>query len=679
MLFVLTLLTAAAVLIVPGFIAIAPLRLRILAHLALAGPTSLALIGVTGIFGGLLHIRFFWWQPFIPSLIVATAVLCIITLRERNRHVPQSVLPEHKLTWQPFLQVVAWAVSAAAFAVVFFHQVDIGSWSQTYDNLFHLNATQSILETGNASSLQLRTLINTDKTFSTYPAGWHTAAAMICQVTGVSVPTAFNALAIAVNAVLWLPGLAWLTAVLSPKSQRETAITMALLLGSAFGFFPYALLVWGVLYPTYLAYALFPSGLALAIAIVHAWLPRLLKSPSQGPEQSAEIGRWTLLSLALVWLLGACFTHPRSLVSFVLLLLPLILTLLLRAFLCAWRAGGRPRRRALWWTVLITVGALGTGGAATLVVFRVFHVAERPVSDHLNGPQAMAVQTFWDGIGQVLSQSALTGVADQATGPIWGLALLVVCSLVFALSRSDLRWLVTAYLLSALLFALAAGSDSELTKILTGLWYKDRFRLSALLPITAVPLVSLMMAQAIRQVRNSHLRVAVVLVASVCSWLSLAGPWGSAAAREYRLADQKGTDFIDAPQADFMQTALQLVPAGERVLGDPWDGSALSWIYGSREPVFPHLTGQWDADRLLIASALPEIQKNPDICNALDRLNVRYVLSSSGALDGGDPSGNRFSGVHAAVDQGLFTQVESDGITTLYRIDQCGGTVEATS
>jgi hypothetical protein len=88
--------------------------------------------------------------------------------------------------------------------------------------------------------------------------------------------------------------------------------------------------------------------------------------------------------------------------------------------------------------------------------------------------------------------------------------------------------------------------------------------------------------------------------------------------------------------------------------------------------VFPHVNGLWDTDRALLALHLQDIDTDPAVCAALDRLRVRYVLYDPHEFGGGDPSGNHFAGVHAAVEAGLFTPVASDGGSTLFRIEQCG-------
>lgn len=94
-------------------------------------------------------------------------------------------------------------------AAVAFHAVPSPTlFPQTYDNALRLNATTSILDHGDTSGLYLRALTGPMQRFAVYPAAWHAAAAAVVQLTGASLPTAFNAVAIAVSACVWLPGIA---------------------------------------------------------------------------------------------------------------------------------------------------------------------------------------------------------------------------------------------------------------------------------------------------------------------------------------------------------------------------------------------------------------------------------------------------------------------------------------
>src|SRR5690606_7489460 len=79
-----------------------------------------------------------------------------------------------------------------------------------------------------------------------------------------------------------------------------------------------------------------------------------------------------------------------------------------------------PRRVAVVTTVLVA-SALAAVGAGVVYVYRNFDVANRPISDHLNGGPATATETLWsallhamglalpppDGVGEAQPQLAL--------------------------------------------------------------------------------------------------------------------------------------------------------------------------------------------------------------------------------------------------------------------------------
>jgi hypothetical protein len=147
----------------------------------------------------------------------------------------------------------------------------------------------------------------------------------------------------------------------------------------------------------------------------------------------------------------------------------------------------------------------------------------------------------------------------------------------------------------------------------------------------------------------------------------------SQVARTFALpSTDKGGLLLDADEVRLLREVSTVVPAGQRILGDPWDGSALVWVFGGREPVFPHLTGTWGPDRDVVATRLGEAGSAPEVCAALDRLRVRYVVADPEKLWGGDPQAAYFSGIDGAVQSGVLVPVRSEGSAALYRIDACG-------
>jgi hypothetical protein len=686
------LLAAALLLALPGVLLLLPLRLRPLALIAAAAPTSLALIGIAGVLGGFTGVRFLWFEPFVlavlAGLLLEYAVrrwpggaaperLRWVRWRRSDRRALREGVRRHPLAARRILLVLCWSLGTVAFAVTMFHGVPSPSHlSQTYDNVFHLNATMSILAHGNASSLQLRTLTEPLQHFATYPAAWHATAAAAVQMTGADVPTAFNGLAIAVFACAWMPGVAWFSAGLVRRSDRLAATAIALVLATGLGFYPGALLIWGVLYPTYLAYAILPAGLGLAVLVVR----RLLR---WGNGNGLAAGpTWTLWVLIVLWLAAAGFSHPRSLIGAAVVAVPLAVAVAVDLLRRRWRTGPRARRRIVAGLAIAAAALAVIVAGMVLFVYRHYDLAHRPVSDHLTGVQARPVESFGAALWQVLALDAFTGAGTQRTGPLIGFAIAVAAAVVWTFwTRHRTRWLVVAYVIVGVLYALAAGSDTAFAKIATGMWYKDRFRLAALLPALAIPLVAVFLAQAPRRWpwKGRWTAAPVVplvtagltLVIAVSSWAPLGAALGSAAQTAYRLPPADDTAFVTTPKAALMRQLPGIVPAGQRVLGNPWNGSSLSWVLGDREPVFPHLEGAWDPDRVTAATRLDQLGADPAVCDALRRLHVRYVLDGPEPPGPVTPAQQQYASIHRAAAAGLLTQVRSATGMTLYRIDRC--------
>ncbi|WP_156760946.1 DUF6541 family protein [Microbacterium karelineae] len=656
---------AAIVLLAPGLLATWPLRMGALSRTAVSGLVSVCAYGVAGAVSGAAGLAFQAWMVLVPASVAAAIAWGV------RRLVPALAVGVETPRRLPLAAM--WILSTAlVIGVAFWLVPDPDRISQTYDNVFHLSATAAILDGFSGSPLTLRSLIETEGGgIAFYPAGWHLLAAATAQLSGASVAVSFTAVWIAVATLAWLPGLAWLAQAILPGRAAEVAL-VALPLGAAFGAFPYALLAWGTIYPTFLAHALLPAAIAITIVAIRG----VRAARPAGRAGAAVAGAAGVL--AAIGALG--IAHPRVLATWALVGVPFVAWELSAAFRRGWRRGGRPRRRAVGWLVGVAAGitaACAAGFAYAVVGLGLF---DEPLADRLSGPQAAAVQTVWDGVIQVLAQMPMTGVGAETAAPAVLLAAAVVVGAGVALRRARTRWIVVAFVIVGALFALAAGSDGGFAKLATGVWYKDRFRLAAAIPVLAAPLATLgilAIARAASRSRAGAARLAAgaaVVVAATSAFVLAATGTAGAIGSVFGQPAARATDAVvsEAQEEFFADVVRREVPADQRVLGDPWDGSALTGLFAGREPVFPHVNGQWDPDRLELAWNLEWIDKDPAICDALDALRVRYVVYDPHEFGGGDPSGNHFPGPHDAVEDGLFTLVDTDGDSELYRIDQCG-------
>lgn len=661
------LIGALALVLVPGGVLAHVLGFRGLWWLAVSPVVSVAAFAATGVIVAPTGLRFAWWQPVVLALAADAVVLAVRATRHRR------LLPPVVGRWNRGSGIAIGAIAVAAIVTGLVAGAGIGEWShvsQTYDGVFHLNAVAWIQSTGDGSSFDLYRITHpgtTDNEF--YPAAWHDLVASTVQLTGASIPVATNAVWMAVQALVWTPGVALLAGVVVPARWRGVAPALGALASIGFLGFPDLLLAWGTLYPTALAYALLPVGVVLTVRLLH-WIALL-------PVDRRLPAPVLLLVTAGIWLVASALAHPRSLFGWVVITVPLLVIEGGRAIRRVWR---RPSWRRGLIVVLSTLAALVIAGVAigALYVYRTFDLAHRPISDHLNGGPATATEGPLAALGQVLALAPPDPNGGPALPVAWALGALVVLGTVVALIRARVRWLAIGAILVAALYVLAAGSNSDLAKVLTGVWYKDKFRLFALLPIVQIPLVVVLGIEVLDRLRNRARTVGAVVVAAAVGIAVLTSNVLIGAPRMidrvFALgAHDKQGRLLDANEERLLVELPRFVPSGDRVLDDPWDGSALSWAIGDREPVFPHFAGVWTSDEVLVAAQLDHLLDSPAVCDAVGRLGVRWVVEDPQLLWGGPPESAAFGGIHRAVQTGLLIPVAHVGSAGLYRIPVCTG------
>lgn len=647
---------AAAVLLGPGGLVAFLLRVAGLWWLAAAPMLSVTIIALAGVIGGLIRVPFTVWLLLGVTAVAAGLALAI------------------RLIWRSLRPLGAWgrdttwiagaiAISGLAIGLVAFGGLDLSrSLSQTFDGVFHLNAVAYVLETGNASSFDLYKMTQRGEANEFYPAAWHSLVALTVQLSGSTIVVATNVVWIMTSALLWATGVTmFAVTVLHGRVTQRAAGVVAALLGSCSATFPYLLLSWGTLYPTGLAYAALPLGLALGVALV------------RGTEKAVGVP-WIL---GAAWGSAMCFAHPRSIPSVLVVAGPLLLFASIPLVRRLWSRRELRRR-------IVLVSAAGLIAVATGVltvwdyVYRTYDVAHRPISEHLNGGPAVARQTIGDGLLQVIAQAPVLAPSEMPATPSVALAVAVLAGLVLALRFPELRWLAFSALLVTFLYALAAGSNSDFAKLATGAWYKDKYRLLSLLAVVTVPLATVAISTVGRwmgsRLANQRALTAVVTAVVVStSWIALVfgGP-REAVESVFVVRDQKAGALLDTREFELLQRVGDFVAEGEEIAGDPWNGSGLSWALGDRRSMFPHFVGDWTPDELIIASSLDSARDDPAVCAAVRRESLEYVFDDREYLWGTPPpEASLYEGLRRAVETDVVVPIATKGTATLYRIVAC--------
>lgn len=521
--------------------------------------------------------------------------------------------------------------------------------SQTYDNVFHLNAVRYILDTGDASPLTLSSIAYAfDGTGSAYPGTWHAFTALVAMLSGVEIPVAVNAVSLVIAAVFWPLGVMVFAHVLFGQRIAVTiAVGMATSLVSGFPVLP---LAFGVLYPTFLSIALLPPVFALLVVAVRRSTP--------------VASRVHLAIVAAVLLVSVALAHPSSGIAGAIILLPLVSV----AFFVAVRDALRAQRRV--------ASAVMAGAFLGLVaVFLTIFIRARP----------SRTGSFWEPT-QSLPEALFTAAtfAPTPTRPDIVIGVLVGLGALALLRQRSQRWLVAAHATVACLWVVSLWLWRGQTRYwLTGTWYSDQYRLESLMPLTAIPLAVAGIVACWEFVRRWSERSSgavdqrVVARRAVAVGVLGALVYGVAspamfhrtvnAIESYRFDSQ--SPLVTPVEQQLLDRLDERVPEDALIMSSPWTGASLAYALSDRRVVIPSINNALTDDERLLATDLRDIARNPEVCDAAERLGVTHVLDFG--LKEVHSGRNELQGLERLYGEDGFTVIDSESYARLFTIENC--------
>lgn len=634
---VVSVLAAIGVVAIPGALVVLAVGLRGRWLVGLAIPAGMTVVTLASLLGGFLGMS---WSVLPVALVAVGLIVVVAAIRfllwRKSGLFLQDDRPQSSLYYG--LIAAAAAVIAVQFVVIIGAPDNI---SQTFDNIFHLNAVQYVLETKNASPLWIGTMSNPSGALGFYPAGWHAATSLVVQLAGVTIPVASNAVMIMFGAIAWPASIFLLTSTF----VRLTPAALVGLFSATVGIsaFPILLIDYGVLFPYMASLTLVPAAVALAVAATTS-----SKVPS------------TALAITFLGLLpGIAITHPGGLVA----LLAVVSAVLAVAFIRAMRSTSA--RRGL--LVTMAIGYVAVVGAA-------WYVLRPDASARTWGPEMTVAQA----IGEV----AFASVNFASLNIV--IAALVAVGVFVALKRreqSDLVLVLILAVVAVLYIVVAALPYWTPRDILVGAWYNNIPRLAALMPIAWVPL-SAVGAQFIWDVvmtyRNapekSRPGLPVAALAAAATAIAVLVPQLTQirasiphAQEMYRYTEDSRLLTID--ERDLILRLPSEVPEGVLVAGSSWTGAGLAYALTGTKVLMPHTLMELSDDVQLINEGLDDAATGSPVCEAVDRLDVEYVL------DFGDQeindSSNPMPGFDELSSSPAVTLVDEEGDAKLYRIVAC--------
>ncbi|WP_410569561.1 DUF6541 family protein [Amycolatopsis sp. cmx-4-61] len=636
-----TMVLCGVLLILPGLPLTYLLGLRRLAMVAIAPVVVVALVSVTAIVAGKVGIR--WSLPLVLAVFAGVSVVAGGVVLLLRRRLPQPA-PGDGL---PVVAAAAGGLAVALALGVLTVRAAISSPEElltTDDSSFHYNAIAHILNTGVASTFRIDTLGVPGRVRGFYPAAWHDIGSLLAMVTGSSVPATANILSVTIALVVWPLGCVLLMRQLAGPSR--SALALAGLLSVAFGAFPWELLGWGILWPNLLGLSLVPAGVAVVVSMT-------------GLARQDVIGRGRAWLLAPVILTAIAIAHPNAVISLVAITVPAVVAGLARAAVRRYRAGRRSH------AILLAAPIVLAAPAYWLVVveWRVF-----------SGPMSADSAPF-ESPSQALGEVLTGGTNHHDAG--WVLAVLVVVGAVSCFRQRCHRWLVAGHAVSGGLYVLAAGVPGATRRIFTGFWYTDSHRLAAMLPITGVPLAVLGVLAVVSAVRAGLAPDGVLRRQRTVAWaapvvaalglLLVTGGLHHADHRDRVLAAYpKAAPLVDEDEhALFTRIGWRTEP-GTIVAQMPYNGSPAVMALTRRQVLFPQLNlGRLTPDQVYLAQHLNQAASDPRVCEIVNRLQVRYLLTNDRAR------GNLWDGTAYPAPTAGFRQIDEGGSFRLYRVSPC--------
>ena len=535
------------------------------------------------------------------------------------------------------------------------------AFSQTLDNSFHMNAIRWIQEHGDASSLTMGAVAAANQEPTFYPAGWHDFVYLIYSTTGTSIATATIVMILLAAGIIWPCSLVAMCLSIPHLRSLQALAIPALTCG--FFAFPGLLLFWGVLFPNLLGYALLPAFVALLLHMIQLMARR---------EYSFVLS----LSLTiLVGLGGLALVHPNAVVSAAVFAVPMLLGGVVQVL----RTRGASTREHL----------VGTGVLVALIA--------GCVSIWLTLRPSEEASDLWTAImseGEAVYQFLFLGLenANPLGGnfaPAYLLGFLALWGVGYLLYKRRNLWLIGSWMLVGYMWIVAASVPrGDFRLLMVAPWYTDHFRLAALVVFPAVLLAGIGLGGAVEALfvrimhaipREKHAKIApammgasMVLVLAVAGLSSRTQAMHDATlqvANRYQVTPT--SDILNQDEMNVINEIQKIVPKGDVIANNPWDGSAYIYALADRHLTSYHFEFQTSPKYEPILKDLKDARTNPEVCRVVNEYNVHWYVHLENQGNFGPSQQKNYDGMVAAIGTDVLTPVYSSGPMTLYRISAC--------
>ncbi len=672
--FALSFMAAAVLLAIPGTLFARAFGLRASVALPIAPVVSVALYGVLAIIYGMMGVSASPASLLLPPVIVGILLALLLQdwrksgrrlrLLDTSERADTRISPRVPISWSTASLVVS--VVAALTVSFFVLLVNVGSpdsFLNNYDIAFHLSRVREFVDGGNYSSLS----------GGFYPSAWHCVAAMVCSITGCSIPSVVLASILAFIVIAYPMGTCYLLATLFPDRPRRV------FLGSLFclcvAFFPWRIMLFGPLYPNIASFSLMPAVAALFIRLL--W-----------PRGCGE-GRVLCAGLFVTGGIALTLSQPNTVFFAALCLVPYCMHRIRVATSRSHLGEGRP-----WVGVTLEVAFLALFVIAWVIVL------STPYLEPLVAYERATPVGIVKAINRLLTFQFVIWRPQYLLFAISMLGALVL------LVKDKARWFVASYAVLGAVYVVSISASGPLRGYISGFCYNDYYRTAAAVCVFVIPLVATGLDAIISGIEAISAKVrtrtgrpaspAPVIVASTVAVFLVIGfnyfplfdiprfaSWGfDAVAYEIRESyTNEGNHYYRADEEAFANRVKEIV-GDARVANQPYDGSVFSYACNDVHVLFSAFGPSTDEDERLVMSGLDRVESDARVRDAVERLDIRYVLQldQGSGPTGMNPAGTVYDlgyekrewvGINGIRDDTPgFTLLLSEGDMRLYEIDR---------
>lgn len=656
-------------LMLPGTLLNASLTKDATKAICLAPATSIALLSIFAIVNPRLGI----WTQYSSLMIELGCVALgfLVSSAALNRHTAQNSITIKKK--ELCCLVLFFSISAIIAAYVFLTVLDgPDCYFQAWDNQTHLRKIRAFVETGNYSSFNSQFYKNAltapePLANSFYPSAWHLLAAMLVSLLDIPVTQAANAVNIlCVGTILPLTLFLCLQE-LGIKKPSSLALCAIICLGVPI--YPWDLISYGPLYPNLLGFCLLPGEISLFFSLFNKFNQIKLADTLKG------------VILLFLGLISLALAHPNTVFAWGFILAPYLISRF-KFFISA------------KYRNIPSIACYAIPFAAIFLIWISF--TRIPFMHEI-------VDCYWPAFTSVPKALLSALFLGTTTHPIQILIPLLTFIGVYIELKDRKFCLAATYGLLVIFYTIDAGSNLPVKPLLTGFWYNDYHRVSAMLGLISIFLACLAINRIFvyledklsEQKTSVRTAIAGVIAAGMIALIfypsiPLPRKHELQTAFGYEINEMRNQfdkeliyyDLFSPLEEDFCKTTLAKYNSDNSVvINNPDDGSIFAYgVYGSNMYYrywYPPAPDTETKESKVIRHHLNEIASNENVRNAVKQIGAKYVIQ----LDHGEPTqeyriqynydnADEWRGIDL-IDETTpgFTLVASNDDIRLYKID----------